>query len=129
MSDHKTQQFSTAAFFKAALPSYFFPLVSAGLPGYFLDKPALMHASYSTIAVPSLLATILCFGLLRLFKKKQIFLFNRIRMTFYLGAIMILLSICATYIFQLQDAFLNIVPSAFIGTAIVVMTNPLNKKN
>lgn len=123
------QKNNTLAFFKAIIPSYFFPLISAGLPGYLLDKPDLMHASYSTIALPSLFATIICFGLLQLFKKKQIFLYDRLPMTFFLGSIMILLSLMIIYLFYLDDSLLNIVSSSFIGSAIVIFTNPLTKIN
>jgi len=125
MSENKISAFNSSAFLKAIIPSYFFPFVSSGLPGYFLDKSDLMHASYSTIALPSLLATMFCFALLSLFQKRQIFLFNRPTMTFILGLLVVLLATIITSIFQLETVIWNIVPSAFIGAAIVTMTKPL----
>ncbi|MEL6918470.1 MAG: hypothetical protein AAFO99_12155 [Bacteroidota bacterium] len=129
MTENKTSRFTTSGFLKAIVPSYFFPFVSSGLSGYLLNKPALIHASYSTIALPSLLATALCFGILWFFQEKQILLLNRFAMTLILGVSMTLLAVLNIHIFELQAATWNIVLSALLGTAIVVMTKPLKKHN
>jgi len=127
MADHKISSFDTNTFFKAAIPAYFFPFLSSGIPGYILDKPDLVQASYGSIALPSLLATVLCFGLLWQFQKRQLFLINRFAMTLILGLTMVAIAICIVIFFQLQKDFWYIVPSAFIGTAIVALTKPLKK--
>ncbi len=121
MSDTKIEQFNTSAFLKIGLASYFFPFISSVLPGYFFDQPELMQASYSTIAIPSLLATLLCFVLLWQFQKRNILALNKFVMTFFLCLLVVLLSLFTIYIFQLQAATWNIVVSALIGTVITGM--------
>lgn len=125
MKHTKIPNFEVKAFFKAAFPSYFFPFVSSFLPGYFLNKPNLMQASYSSIAFPSLIATIISFGLLWQFQKRQVFIYNRFMLTFILGSVMVVLATIIIEIFNIQIGIWNIILSAFIGTAIVVMTKPL----
>ena len=122
MAEISIQQFNLNAFLKAAFMSYVFPLVSTILPGYFLDKPDLIQASYSTISVSSLIATVICFGLLRIFIKRQILIFNKFEIAVFFSALMVLLAICVINVFQIHDATWNIVPSAIIGAVMLAMT-------
>ncbi|MEN0002794.1 MAG: hypothetical protein AAF798_01575 [Bacteroidota bacterium] len=122
-----TPLFGRKQFLKAALPSYFAPWITPGLPAYFMGNEELLRASYTSIAIPSLLATIICFFILAYFQRKQIFLLHRFRMVFLLGIPMILLALLLVYLLNLEAYTFDIVLSAFIGTAIVTLTNPLQK--
>lgn len=124
---NETNQFSQSAFFKSILPAYFFPLIMSGGPGYILDKPQLLKASYSSIALPSLIATIICFLLLKYLSKKQIFLLKRIPCSAFLILIIGLLSLLTINLFGLYQYLLDIIPSALIAAIIIGMTKPLNK--
>lgn len=124
---HVDAQFGVRQFFKIAIPSYLFPLVFSGLPGYLLNKQELMQASYSTIALPSLLATSLCFLLLAQFQRRQVFLLPRIQIAIVFVLFTICLSCLVIGIFKLHTEYLNIVPSACIGAAVVSMSKPLKK--
>jgi len=120
-------QFGPKQFLKAALPSYLAPILTAGLPGYFLNKPELLRASYTSIALPSLISTILTFIILSQFQKTQVFLYNRFIITFVMGGFMVLLAFLIIFFFDLHQYIWDIVPSAFLGAAIVALTNPLKK--
>lgn len=129
IAPEKVPTFGTSQFLKASLPSYFAPMLSAGIPAYFLEKDELLHASYSTIALPSLIATIICFLLLAQFQKRQIFLFSRLTTAILLGFLMLGLSGIIVSLFGLQSEALTICFSAFIGAAIVSFTTPAKKIN
>ena len=120
-------QFGVKQFLKAAIPSYVAPLISPGLPAYFLNKQELLQASYSSIALSSLIATILSFIILSQFQKRQVLLFNRFKMTAILGLSMVIVAVLVVIFLGLQSSASNIVPSVFIGAAIVALTNPLKK--
>ncbi|WP_112377876.1 hypothetical protein [Flagellimonas maritima] len=127
MMTQAKKSFCGNAFLKAALPSYLFPLLSSAIPAYFLDKPDLLKASYTTIAMPSLFATVICFILLWQFQERQIFIINRIVMALVLGITMVLLALGVIYIFKWETGIWNILISSFLGAAIVAMMKPLTK--
>ena len=119
--------FSKEAFLKSAFPAYFFPLIMSGGPAYFLNKPELLKASYSTIALPSLIATVICFFLLKYLKEKQLLLFHRVLITLFLIVSIGILSLLIIQIFDLWTYLLDILPSAALGAGIIGMTKPLKK--
>ncbi|OJJ20175.1 hypothetical protein BKI52_17025 [marine bacterium AO1-C] len=123
----KISSFNQSAFLKAAIPSYFGPFIMSGLPGYFLNNPVLMKASYSTIALPSLIATIISFVLLWQFQKQQVLLINRFLLAFMMGMGMSVLALFYVLLFNMQAYKFDIIPSAFIGGAIVALTNRIGK--
>ncbi len=127
MSKNKTS-FSTVSFFKAALPSYFFPFMCSGLSGYFLDKPDLMNASYTTIAIPSLLATVFSFAILAYFQKRGILLIHKFKMTLLLSSVLTILAFLVIYTFQLERETGDIITSTVLGTAILTLTKPIKNK-
>lgn len=124
---NKIQMFSKQAFLKSALPAYFFPLIMSGGPAYFLNKPELLKASYSTIALPSLIATVICFFLLKYLKEKQLLLLHRIVISLLLIVSIGALSLLIIQIFDLWTYLLDILPSAALGAGIIGMTKPLKK--
>ena len=131
MSNNKniTQMFSKEAFLKSAFPAYFFPLIMSGGPAYFLNKPELLKASYSTIALPSLIATVICFFLLKYLKEKQLFMLHRIVISLLLVVVIGVLSLLTIQIFNLWSYLLDILPSAGLGAGIIGMTKPLKKNH
>lgn len=123
----KKNIFSSRALLKSAIPSYLFPLLFSGIPGYLMDNPDLILASYTTISLSSLLATIVCFGLLGLFQSKQILLYNKYIVSLGLCLLMVIVSFSIINIFNLHNAYWNIIPSAIIGAVIIALTKPLQK--
>lgn len=121
--------FGWAAFFKAIIPSYIVPLVMSFQGGYFSNNAALMKASYSTIAIPSLLSTVICFLLLKQFQKNQFLIINKIVLAFILSLVIGLIVFIAIVVLRLQVYAFDIMPSAMLGPIIATLTNPLKKIN
>lgn len=119
--------FNKSSFLKLAIPSYLIPLAFSGTSGLLLNKPELIKASYSTIALASLLATVACFTLLWQLQKRQLFLVNRFIMTLILVLLMVFLSLGIIYGLRLEKYIWDILPSVIIGSAIVTLTQPLKK--
>ena len=119
--------FDRKAFVKAAFPSYFFPMVMSFTGGYFSNNQTLMKASYSTIALPSLLVTILCFVLLWQFQKRQLFIMHRLLMAFFLSVLMIVLALFVIWLCNLQAFMYDILPSTLIGVVLLSLMKPLKK--
>lgn len=119
--------FGLRALLKSAIPSYLFPLLSTVIPGYVLKNPELVQAGYTTIALPALLATILCFGLLWMFQKKQVFIYSKYVIALVLCMIMVIIAMVIISVFNLHHALWNIIPSILIGAVIIAMTKPLQR--
>lgn len=49
---------------KMSIPAYFFPAISAGCGAWITGDSALLYASVTSIAIPSLVATVVSFALL-----------------------------------------------------------------
>lgn len=125
----KKSSFDTVGFLKLAVPSYLMPFVFSGSSGFLLNKSDLIKASYSTIALPSLFATIISFILLWQLQKRQQFIFGRLVVTPVLVTLMILFSLLVIRVFRMDDFVWDILPSVGIGTAIVTLTTPLKKSS
>jgi len=119
--------FGMGKLLRVSIPAYMMPLVMPGIPAYVLGKADLLRASYTTIGLSSLTATIICFVILAVFQKRQVLIINRFKMMFLLGFVIVTLASVIVFLFNLQDSIFDIAPSAFIGTAIVSLTNPLKK--
>jgi len=115
---------TSVTLFKLVISSYFLPLLISGTSGFFLNKPELLRASYSTIALPSLIATIICLVLLFQLQKNQLLLLNRRAIASLLGLIISVLTFLVILLFQLQHYLLDILPSAVIGAIVVGFNHP-----
>lgn len=111
----------------ATIPSYIFPAVMSFIPGYLLNKPDLMQASYTTIAVSSLLSSLLTFILLWRMEVTQKYPSNKIVRTLLMAFIMVSLGILTIYAFGLQTEALNILPSTFLGAVVTTLTQTMTK--
>lgn len=126
-SNHLSSTFNLRALVFAAVPAYVFPAFMSFLSGFFLQKTELMMASFTTIGLSSLCATIGSFMMLWQFDSRQIFVQNKtIRSLLIIGFMMSLARLC-TFLFQLQSEGFNILFSAFLGAAILTIREQLKK--
>ncbi|MDR0194775.1 MAG: hypothetical protein LBI73_06595 [Myroides sp.] len=105
----------------SASPAYIFPTVMSFLPGYILDNSALMKASYSTIGLSSLIATIISFILLWQCERKQILVHNKVIRSILIIGLMITLGALSAYLLNMPTEYFNIMLSAFIGATIITI--------
>ncbi len=95
--------------------------------GYFLNKPDLMRASYSTIATPSLIASLLTFILLWRMEAAQKFPANKIVRALFMVIATVTLGFMAILCFGLQENAFDILSSSFLGAVITTLTQPMTK--
>lgn len=128
--NYLASDFSLRSLIFAAIPAYVFPFVMSFASGFLLQKAELMKASYTTIGLSSLLATILSFVLLWQFDSRHIL--TQSKWTKSLIVIMLVISIgalCAS-ILQPPSEHFNITFSAFLGaTILTIRQNVKRNKN
>lgn len=124
-SNHLSSTFNLRALVLAAVPAYVFPTFMSFLSGYFLQKPELMMASFRTIGLSSLCATIGSFMILWQFDSRQILVQNKTIRSLFIILIMVGLGLLCTFLFQLQSEGFNILFSAFLGAAILTISQQL----
>jgi hypothetical protein len=117
--------FNGKRLFFVTVPSYVFPAIMSFLPGYFLNKPDLMRASYSTIALPSLITSLLTYIVLWQMEKRQIFPNNKLVRALLMLLLMFPLGFIAMIIFGLQSDAINILPSVFLGAILTSLTQSM----
>jgi len=110
-----------------AVPSYACPIIMSFIPGYLLNDEELMRASYSSIALPSLLSTLVAFILLWRMEVTQKFPSNKVHRTLLVALIIVLLSIIVIFTFDLQADIFNILFSSFLGAVITSLTQKITK--
>ena len=125
--DKNRSNFNEKRLASIAVPSYIFPLIMSFTPGYFLNDLELMRASYSSIALPSLLSSLLTFALLWRMEVAQKFPSNNIVRILLMVLIMASLGIVAIFVFDLQADAFNILFSSFLGALITTSTQKINK--
>ncbi|WBX77624.1 hypothetical protein PG911_05035 [Tenacibaculum ovolyticum] len=125
-SEHLIEtNFTTKNLLLVAIPAYFFPSVMSWFSGWILDNTILMKASYTSIAIPSLVATIIVYFILRqmqLFKK---FPQNKYVRILVMMVLMILFSLIIIKLFKLEVYMLDIIPSSILGAIITTWKFPL----
>ncbi|CAM1374528.1 hypothetical protein [Tenacibaculum xiamenense] len=120
--------FSLKSMMLMALPSYFFPGVTAWLSGWFLHKNDLMNASFISIAIPSLIATLITYsffwGVKNRFKfeNKLVRIFLMLFLNLFLAYFLIVL-------LQLDQYQFDIILSTVIGTVITAWKVPTKQIN
>ncbi|OCK42887.1 hypothetical protein BA195_08245 [Tenacibaculum soleae] len=110
--------FTTKAFLLAAIPAYFFPLVMSWFSGWILNNPILMKASYTSIAIPSLVATIIVHLLLQQMKFVQKFPKNKYVRIMVMTVLMVVFSLVIIKLTNLEAYMLDIIPSSILGAII-----------
>ncbi|WP_121966195.1 hypothetical protein [Myroides sp. N17-2] len=113
--------FTLKALVSATLPAYFFPTVMSFASGYIMQNPELMTASYTTIGLSSLIATILSFLILRQFEHRQILIHNKAIRALLIIPFMVGLGALTAYALHLPSEYFNIMLSAFIGATIITI--------
>ncbi|PKV51024.1 hypothetical protein ATE84_3093 [Aquimarina sp. MAR_2010_214] len=124
---NKTSNFNTKTFLFACIPSYIFPAVMSWVSGWFMNNPEIMQASYTTIAIPSLIAACLSYMLLWSMEKLQFFPANKFIRTILLVIVMVLLSLITIELAYLKSEIFNILFSTILGTAITTWRQPISK--
>jgi H+/Cl- antiporter ClcA len=124
-----SKNFNTKRLVSAVVPSYVSPAIMSFIPGYLLNKSDLMSASYTTIAIPSLIASLLTYFLLWRMEVAQNFPSNKIVRTLIMAVTMVTLGFLAILAFGLQTDTLNIIPSCFLGAVITTLTQKMSKQN
>ncbi|WP_232279311.1 hypothetical protein [Myroides odoratimimus] len=84
-----------------------------------------MNASYSTIGLPSLLATILSFFILWQFECRQILVHSKALRALLIIPFMVGLGALSAYVLHLPSEYFNIMLSAFIGATIITIRQKL----
>ncbi len=120
--------FSVKKFLLAIIPSYFFPALMSWTPGWIMNDQELMNSSYTSIATPSLLATILVYLILWKVQIDQNSLKNRY--TRIALMLLVTLSIACLFIllFNFQEFVFNIILSTILGTVITAWNHPAKSK-
>lgn len=119
--------FNLRSLIAAAVPAYVFPALMSFISGFFLQKNALMAASYTTIGLSSLLSTVFSFIILWQFELRQILVQNRMIRSILIILLMMSLGILCVSIFRLQSELFNITFSAFLGAAILTIRQQVKK--
>lgn len=119
--------FSLKAMMFMALPSYFFPAVTAWLSGWVLHKKEIMQASFISIAIPSLIATLVTYGFFWVVKEPFKTQKRIIKVIAMLG-LNLLLAGCLMSIFRLYQFKFDIILSTVIGTVITTWKVSTPKK-
>ncbi len=118
--------FSLKSMMLMALPSYFFPGVTAWLSGWFLHKNDLMNASFVSIAIPSLIATLITYSLLWGLKSRFKLENKLVRIL-----LMLILNLSLAYFLvislKLNRYQFDIMLSTVIGTVITAWKVPIQK--
>ncbi|MCW3466178.1 hypothetical protein [Chitinophaga nivalis] len=120
-NNYQPVTFSLRALLAAAVPAYIFPTGMSFLSGFFLHKKELMQASYTTIGLSSLLATICSFILLWQCDARGLFVQNQSIRSSLIILLMMGMGLLCTYLLQLPSERFNIIFSAFLGAAIVTI--------
>lgn len=123
MMTNKSYQtvFSLKTILAALLPAYFFPTVMSFLPGYIMQNHELMAASYTTIGLSSLIATLISIYILWQFEYRQILVHSSVLRALCIVPFMVGLGALSTYSLDLPSEYFNIMLSAFIGSTIITM--------
>ncbi|WP_074406485.1 MULTISPECIES: hypothetical protein [Aquimarina] len=124
---HKSTNFNTKAFLLASIPSYIFPAAMSWISGWFMNNSEVMQASYTTIAFPSLISSILSYILLWYMEKLQFFPTNKFIRTILLVIIMVCLALTTIELTYLKPETFNILFSTTLGTTITTWRQPIFK--
>lgn len=124
---HKSTNFNTKAFLFASIPSYIFPVAMSWISGWFMNDSGVMQASYTTIAIPSLIAALLSYILLWGMEKLQFFPENKFTRTILLVIVMICMALITIELAYLKPETFNILFSTILGTTITTWRQPISK--
>ncbi|WP_316823906.1 hypothetical protein [Pedobacter miscanthi] len=113
--------FSFAELLSAALPSYAFAALMSFISGVILQDNRLIEASYTSIGLSSLSATVLSFIVLWQLDGRKIMIHARAVRTILIILFMVGLALLLTIIPQIKSERLNISVSAFIGTTVFMV--------
>jgi len=119
--------FTTKALLLVAIPAYFFPSVMSWFSGWVLNNAILMKASYTSIAIPSLVATIIVYLLLRQMQLFQKFPKNKYVRIVVMTVLMIIFSLIIIKLVKLEAYVLDIIPSTILGAIITAWKFPLTQ--
>ncbi|WP_272148561.1 hypothetical protein [Tenacibaculum aiptasiae] len=125
--DLEYNNFTTKSFLSVAMPSYLFPAIMSWISGWILENPELMKASYKSIALPSLIATIFVYLILKELQKNQKILKERYTKTFFIIITIASLSLLIINLFKLESYKFDILLSSTIGTVITIWKFSLKK--
>ncbi|SEB82577.1 hypothetical protein SAMN04489761_1885 [Tenacibaculum sp. MAR_2009_124] len=123
-----TNAFSLKSMMLMALPSYFFPGVTAWLSGWFLQKVDLMNASFVSIAIPSLIATIITYSFFW-GTKNRFKLENKLIRILLMLFLNLFLAYFLIVFLKLNKYQFDIMLSTVIGTVITAWKVPTQKSN
>lgn len=124
-----SNNFTVKSFLKATIPNYIIPFIMSFTPGYFRNDTKLMEASYSSIALPSLLAALTTYFTLWYMERTGTFPTHKTIRTIAVSISMVLLFTMLTFLFGLQKYISDICLSAFLGSAITTFTQPVSSLN
>ncbi|WP_435263665.1 hypothetical protein [Tenacibaculum sp. nBUS_03] len=122
------RSFSVKKFLLASIPSYFFPAVMSWTPGWIMNDKELMSSSYSTIATPSLIATVLVYLILWKVESDNNSLKNRYTRIFFMLLVTISIACLFILLFNFHEFKFNIIVSTILGTVITAWNHPVKSK-
>lgn len=117
--------FNLQSLIAAAVPSYVLPALMSFIPGYLLQKPELMLASYTSIGLSSLVATILSFIILWYFESREILVHSKSVRSLLVILLMFGMATLCVCILRIPSERFNIVFSACLGATIVTIRQQL----
>ncbi len=122
-----SNNFNYKTFLRAIIPAYAFPAVMSGIPGVIMEDTKLMHASYTSIAIPSVIAAFICFFILWRMEIKQVFPKTKLIRTIILIIPLMTLALITIWLGDLQEISFNILLSTLIGSAVTTWMQPMSE--
>lgn len=121
--------FTAKTFLSLAIPAYIFPALMSWMSGWFFKNMVLMKASFVTIAIPSLVATIITYLLLWQMEVQQKQLYKKYVRVLFMTMLMVVLAIMVIQLFNLKNFMFDILVSTVLGTVITTWKLPIKKSN
>ncbi|CAL2085682.1 hypothetical protein [Tenacibaculum sp. 190524A02b] len=120
--------FTTKTFIKAIVPAYLFPGVMAWCSGWMIKNEIVMKNSFVSIAIPSLIATVISFLILWLMQRINKFPENKFVRVGLLLVIIMSLALVTIELGNMQNYRFDILLSSLIGTVIITWKVKLKKR-
>ncbi|TDQ23745.1 hypothetical protein [Tenacibaculum caenipelagi] len=123
----ESSSFTIKTFLQATIPSYVFPAIMSWGSGWLMKNEVLKQSSFISIALPSLIATIITYMLLWRMETKQKKVKNKsVKVCMMLG-VTFGLALAIIFIFNWQKFMFDILFSTILGTTITAWRLPLKQ--
>ncbi|CAL2101882.1 conserved membrane protein of unknown function [Tenacibaculum sp. 190130A14a] len=119
--------FTAKTFMLLVIPAYVFPALMSWLSGWLFKNSVLMKASFISIAIPSLVATIITYVLLWQMKVWQKFPSKKYTRVLFMTLLLLGIAILVIQLFSLNNIVFDILLSTVLGTVITTLKLPLKK--